>query len=95
MPKDENLVFDPVDNYPEVKTEVRSREETLAAEGRLNAVDEIEDYHTQNPTLVAEGPQFDPDTVPRLRQERDGKAVARAAKVAAKEEDTAKGTVKG
>lgn len=57
----------PVDQYDEDPGNVRSEEETAAAEGRADAVDQIPDYHDEHPTLDTSGPEHDPAVQAKLR----------------------------
>lgn len=67
MAKNDNKVtLAPVSDYPEQSTQIRSVEETLAVEGRVQG-DQIPDYHTVNKTLDASGPEHDPEVQAELR----------------------------
>lgn len=89
MPRRKNTVdgvtYDPVDDYEENGSEVRTLEEHLAAEARFDQVDQIPDYHETNPTLDTSGPEFDPEFVQSLREKAVGRDVQKAAKEAAQE----------
>jgi hypothetical protein len=65
----------PVDDYPVKDNDVRSEEETIAAEGREGAVDQIPDYTEQHPTLDTSGPEHDPEVQQALRDQAAGVAV--------------------
>lgn len=62
----------PVDDYDEKTDDVRSEEETAAAEGRADAVDQIPDYHETHPTLDTSGPEHDPEVQQQLQTEAAG-----------------------
>lgn len=57
----------PVDEYDEKSDDVRSEEETVAAEDRSDQVDQIADYHDTHPTLDTSGPEHDPEVQAKVK----------------------------
>lgn len=62
----------PVDK-PEAESEVRTLEDTLLVEARVQE-DQIPDYHKTHPTLDNSGPEHDVEVQERLRLEAIRKA---------------------